>query len=52
MLPRSYEWKKYPGTVGKAWPTADVKIFDDEGNELPAGQIGTVYMRMPTATFE
>jgi long-chain acyl-CoA synthetase len=51
-LAKPEEWKKYPGTVGKAWPTADVKIFDDEGKELPTGQIGTVYMRMPQANFE
>jgi len=46
------EWKANPGTVGRAWPNADIKIFDDEGNELPAGQIGTIYMRMPQASFE
>jgi long-chain acyl-CoA synthetase len=46
------EWKAHPGTVGRAWPSADVKIFDDEGHELPAGQIGTIYMRMPQANFE
>jgi len=46
------EWKANPGTVGRAWPSADVKIFDDEGRELPAGQIGTIYMRMPQANFE
>jgi long-chain acyl-CoA synthetase len=23
------EWLKYPGTVGRAWPGSDVKIFDD-----------------------
>jgi len=46
------EWKANPGTVGRAWPSADVKIFDDEGRELPAGQIGTIYMRMPQAHFE
>jgi long-chain acyl-CoA synthetase len=38
------EWMKYPGTVGRPWPGADVKIFDDAGNELPPGQQGTVYM--------
>ncbi|MCZ6785304.1 MAG: AMP-binding protein, partial [Proteobacteria bacterium] len=46
------EWKKYPGTVGKAWPNADVKIFDDDENELGAGEIGTVYMRLGQANFE
>jgi long-chain acyl-CoA synthetase len=27
-------------------------ILDDEGNELPPGQIGTVYMHMHTGNFE
>jgi long-chain acyl-CoA synthetase len=45
-LVNSSDWLKYPGTVGKPWPTADVKIFDDEGNEMPAGQSGTIYMLM------
>ena len=46
------EWRKYPGTVGRAWPNADVKIYDDGGNELPAGEVGTVYMLLGQASFE
>jgi long-chain acyl-CoA synthetase len=46
------EWMKYPGTVGRPWPTADVKIYDDEGKEVPTGQQGTVYMRLGQADFE
>jgi long-chain acyl-CoA synthetase len=46
------EWRKFPGTVGKAWPGADIKIYDDEGKELPVGQQGTVYMRLGQADFE
>ena len=42
------EWLEKPGTVGKAWPNSEVVIMDDEGNELPAGEVGTVYMRMGT----
>lgn len=38
------EWLQYPGTVGKAWANAEVKIFDDNGKELPAGEVGTIYM--------
>lgn len=38
------EWLKFPGTVGKAWASAEVKIFDDEGIEKPVGEIGTIYM--------
>jgi long-chain acyl-CoA synthetase len=46
------EWRERPGTVGRAWPGAEVKIFDDEGNELGPGRIGTVYMRLGQARFE
>jgi long-chain acyl-CoA synthetase len=40
------EWIKYPGTVGRAWPNAELKITDDDGNVLPTGEPGTVWMRM------
>ena len=38
------EWVKFPGTVGKAWPSAEVKIFNDDGVEQAPGEIGTIYM--------
>ncbi|MCB0974258.1 MAG: acyl-CoA synthetase [Actinobacteria bacterium] len=40
------DWLAHPGTVGNAWPASDVKILDDDMNELPAGQVGTIYMFM------
>jgi len=47
------EWRKYPGTVGKAWPGADVKIVDDEGKPVAVNEQGTVYMLLPdTMKFE
>ena len=46
------EWLEKPGTVGKAWPISEVVVLDDEGNPLPAGEIGTVYMHMQTGNFE
>ncbi|QWF76915.1 acyl-CoA synthetase [Amycolatopsis sp. CA-230715] len=46
------EWLRKPGSVGKAWPGSVVKILDDEGAEVPAGQIGTVYLKMGGSTFE
>jgi long-chain acyl-CoA synthetase len=46
------EWMQKPGTVGKPWPISEIAILDDEGNELPAGEIGTVYMHMQTGNFE
>jgi len=46
------EWRERPGTVGKAWPGAEIKIFSDAGEELPPGQPGTVYMLRGQADFE
>ena len=38
------EWLENPGTVGRPWAGAEIKILDDDGNELPVGEQGTVYM--------
>ena len=46
------EWLEHPGTVGRAWASSEIVILDDDDNELPAGQIGTVYMHMKTGDFE
>jgi long-chain acyl-CoA synthetase len=46
------EWLERPGTVGKAWAGAEVRILDDDGNQLGPNQIGTVYMALAQATFE
>ncbi|MCX5300213.1 acyl-CoA synthetase [Streptomyces sp. NBC_00193] len=45
------DWLKKPGTVGKAWPISELAIFDDDGNRLPPGELGTVYMQMKTGGF-
>ncbi|GIH68861.1 acyl-CoA synthetase [Sphaerimonospora thailandensis] len=46
------DWKKHPGTVGKAWPIAELRIVDDDLKEVPAGTPGTIYMKMAGAGFE
>ncbi|MFP6582334.1 MAG: AMP-binding protein, partial [Candidatus Hydrogenedentota bacterium] len=46
----SEEALKYPGTVGKALERSIVKILDDDGNELPANEIGNVYGNLLTNT--
>jgi long-chain acyl-CoA synthetase len=48
----SATWLSRPGTVGKVIPEGQVKIGDDEGNELPRTEIGTVYLKAPEARFE
>jgi long-chain acyl-CoA synthetase len=45
------EWLAHPGSVGKPWSYSVVKVLDDDGNELPAGQAGTVYMQMAGSSF-
>jgi long-chain acyl-CoA synthetase len=46
------QWLEHPGTVGRAWPGAEIVILDDDGNELEPFQVGTVYMHMPVGAFE
>lgn len=45
-------WLERPGTVGQPWPGAEVRILDEEGNLVPAGQVGTVYMSLAQVNFE
>ncbi|MGA4838008.1 acyl-CoA synthetase [Streptomyces sp. G45] len=45
------EWLKRPGTVGRAWPISELAVFDDDGNRLPPGELGTVHMKMTTGGF-
>jgi long-chain acyl-CoA synthetase len=46
----SAEALSHPGTVGRAVEKAIVRIYDDDGAELPTGGIGTVYCRMTTSS--
>ncbi len=43
----STEAKQKPGSVGKILPGGTIKIFDDDKNELPLGEIGTIYIHLP-----
>jgi long-chain acyl-CoA synthetase len=46
------EWLARPGSVGKAWPGSEVRVLDDNGDDLPTGEPGLVYLRMGTSTFD
>jgi long-chain acyl-CoA synthetase len=48
----SDEWLKRPGTVGRPWAGADIKILDGHGNDVPSGTEGTVYILLGDASFE
>jgi len=40
------EWLQRPGTVGRPWPGAEIRIYDDDGQRCPPGDVGTVYIKM------
>ena len=46
------EWLQHPGSVGRPFPGNEFAILDDDGNELPAGEVGTVYARPAGSSFE
>ncbi|MDW3217049.1 MAG: acyl-CoA synthetase [Acidimicrobiales bacterium] len=46
------DWMKKPGTVGKPWPGSEVICVDEDGNDVPTFESGTVYMKMPGNAFE
>jgi long-chain acyl-CoA synthetase len=45
------DWQAKPGTVGRPWPGSTIKILDDDGAELPAGGVGTVWLSMGQRSF-
>ncbi len=44
------EWMAHPGTVGRALPGVDVRVFDEDGAECPTGVAGDVYARILAGT--
>jgi long-chain acyl-CoA synthetase len=51
----SEEWLAHPGTVGRPIKNASIRILDADGNELPAGESGEVFMWLdvwPNFTYE
>ena len=48
---KSDEWLERPGTVGKPL-IGVIHICDDDGNELPVGEAGTIYFEREIPAFE
>lgn len=40
-------WLSKPGTVGRPVPADQVRVLDDDGNAVPAGTAGSVYLKAP-----
>jgi uncharacterized protein (TIGR03086 family) len=43
----SQEWLAHPLSVGRCVPPFEAVVLDEEGNELPAGQVGVLGFRTP-----
>jgi bile acid-coenzyme A ligase len=41
---RGDEWLEHPGSVGRP-VSCELRILDEEGNDLPAGEVGEIFMR-------
>lgn len=41
------EWLLHPGSVGRGYRDTEFRILDHDGNELPPGEIGEIYLRWP-----
>ncbi|MSV99588.1 MAG: AMP-binding protein [Actinobacteria bacterium] len=45
---RGDEWLEHLGTLGRGFTETELRIIDNEGNVLGAGEVGGIYMRTPT----
>lgn len=48
---KAADWLKKPGTVGQPFSISEIKILDDDGNEVPTGQVGSIWMRQGEQQF-
>jgi long-chain acyl-CoA synthetase len=46
------EWLEHPGSVGRPFPGNEFVILDDDGRELPVGEVGTIWVRPAGSSFE
>ena len=44
------EFRRKPGSVGRPLPCADVRVVDDDGRDVPAGEPGELWMKGPMVT--
>jgi long-chain acyl-CoA synthetase len=45
------DFEKKPGSVGRPWAISEIAVTDDDGNALPPGEAGTVWIKMGAQTF-
>jgi long-chain acyl-CoA synthetase len=51
-IAKPHRWLEKPGTVGRPVRGVAVRILDDDGNEVPPGTVGAVYIDTGDRNFE
>jgi long-chain acyl-CoA synthetase len=51
-IAKPLRWLEKPGTVGRSVRGVTVRIFGDDGEALPSGEVGQVYIDMGSRRFE
>jgi long-chain acyl-CoA synthetase len=46
------QWLAKPGTVGLPWPMSEIRILDEDDQDVPTGEAGTVFMKLGMGDFE
>ena len=46
---RADEWLAHQGSVGRGYRETEIRILDTDGNDLPPGEIGEIYLRSPSS---
>jgi bile acid-coenzyme A ligase len=44
---RGDEWLRYPGSVGRGFRDTEIRILDGDGQAMPTGDLGEIYLRSP-----
>lgn len=44
------EWREHEGSVGRPWPGTEVLVLDPDGEPVPPGDAGMIYVRSPHAS--
>lgn len=44
---RGDEWLTHPGSVGRGFRDTEIRILDENGADVPTGQLGQIYLRSP-----
>jgi long-chain acyl-CoA synthetase len=51
-IAKPHRWLEKPGTVGRAIRGVRLRILDDAGSEVPAGEVGNIFLETKGSGFE